>query len=548
MSEETNTPVEHRCPACGDPLPADAPMELCVRCLLGASLREPVPRQDATRVVPPPATFEKAGDRIGRYKLLQEIGEGGFGVVFMAEQTEPVRRRVALKVVKPGMDSKQVVARFEAERQALAMMDHPNIAHVFDGGTCASGRPYFVMELVRGIPITEYCDAKELDLAERLDLFRQVCQALHHAHQKGIVHRDIKPTNVLVTEQDGPPLPKVIDFGVAKALYQPLTEKTLFTAFSQWIGTPAYMSPEQAGLGSFDVDTRSDIYALGVLLYELLTGLAPFSAKELDHAGADGVLRVIREHEPTKPSTRLSTLNEADLSTVAARRRTQPRKLLQQLRGEMDWIVMHAIEKDRRFRYQEALHLADDLNRHVSGQPLKHLPNRPRSALYSLAKALHRNDFLGRISSTLLTASLLVLAVCLVSIALLSADARYRLGLFGEYGPGKIDLRQALGLNILGALVNLLVGFGARPLRRASFAGALLTVSGTAFMAVWAVTVLLGIYDYTAGGLLEDERFRRTIALIYTALYGPLFAVALGGLGGSMLIRRYGLNVHKFST
>jgi len=313
---------------------------------------------------------EKPGDRIGRYKLLQQIGEGGCGVVFMAEQEEPVRRRVALKVVKPGMDTKSVIARFEAERQALALMDHPNIAHVFDAGATDSGRPYFVMELVRGIKITDYCDQKSLTTVERLDLFIQVCEAVQHAHQKGIIHRDLKPSNILVTTStEEKPLPKVIDFGIAKATTgQRLTDKTLFTAFEMLIGTPAYMSPEQAELTSRDVDTRSDIYSLGVLLYELLTSTTPFDARELLKAGLDEVRRVIRSEEPVRPSTRLSTMMAGDLTIVSEHRRSQPPKLIREVRGDLDWIVIKAMEKDRSRRYQTANGLAMDIGRYLAGE------------------------------------------------------------------------------------------------------------------------------------------------------------------------------------
>jgi WD40 repeat protein/serine/threonine protein kinase len=311
----------------------------------------------------------RPGDWIGRYRLLQQIGEGGCGVVWMAEQEEPVRRRVALKVIKLGMDTKEVLARFEAERQALAMMEHPNIASVFDGGATDTGRPYFVMELVKGIPITDYCDAAKLSTRERLDLFMQVCQAVQHAHQKGVIHRDLKPSNILVTVKDDRAVPKVIDFGIAKATQARLTEKTIFTRLNQWIGTPAYMSPEQAGLGSLDVDTRSDIYSLGVLLYELLTGRTPFDTQKLLAAGYDAVMRTIREEEPPKPSTRLSTLGEAELSTVAAKRGSDPAKLNRLVRGDLDWIVMKALEKDRTRRYETASSLALDLQRCLSDEP-----------------------------------------------------------------------------------------------------------------------------------------------------------------------------------
>src|SRR5580700_4586354 len=313
---------------------------------------------------------EQPGDRIGRYKLLQQIGEGGCGVVYMAEQKEPVRRRVALKIIKPGMDTKSVIARFEAERQALALMDHLNIAKIFDAGTTESGRPYFVMDLVRGVKITEYCDQHSLTTEERLKLFVQVCKAIQHAHQKGIIHRDIKPSNVLVTTTtEGTALPVVIDFGIAKATTnQRLTDKTLFTAFEMLIGTPAYMSPEQAALTSVDVDTRTDIYSLGVLLYELLTGLTPFDTGELLKAGLDEIRRVIREKEPVRPSTRLSKMTGADLTTAAQYRKSEPPRLIRIIRGDLDWIVMKALEKDRTRRYESAYDLAQDVQRFLANE------------------------------------------------------------------------------------------------------------------------------------------------------------------------------------
>jgi len=278
--------------------------------------------------------MEQPGDKIGRYKLREKIGEGGCGVVYVAEQEEPVRRRVALKIIKVGMDTRQVVARFEAERQALALMDHPNIAKVLDAGATTTGRPYFVMELVRGIRITDYCDKNNLSTEERLKLFMQVCAAIQHAHQKGIIHRDIKPSNILVTLHDGVPVPMVIDFGIAKATTdQRLTDKTVYTAFEQFIGTPAYMSPEQAEMSGLDIDTRSDIYSLGVLLYELLTGRTPFDAATLLKAGLDQMRRIIREQEPQRPSTRLSTLTAADLTAVAGHRRPKPPKLIKLIRA-----------------------------------------------------------------------------------------------------------------------------------------------------------------------------------------------------------------------
>src|SRR5947207_5342275 len=288
----------------------------------------------------------------------------------MAGQEEPVRRRAALKVIKLGMDPKQVVARFEAERQALAMMDHPNIAKVHDAGATESGRPYFVMELVRGIPITDYCDRERLSLAERLELFVLVCRAVQHAHQKGIIHRDLKPSNILVTIIDGAAVPKVIDFGVAKATGASLTERTLYTAFQQFIGTPLYMSPEQADLSGMDVDTRSDIYSLGVLLYELLTGTTPFDQDTFRTAAFDEVRRIIREQEPAKPSTRLSSLG-ATRATISANRKADARHLDRAIRGELDWIVMKALEKDRRRRYETASDFAADIRRHLDDEPVQ---------------------------------------------------------------------------------------------------------------------------------------------------------------------------------
>jgi WD40 repeat protein/serine/threonine protein kinase len=338
-----------------------------------------------------PAT-EKPGDRIGRYKILQQIGEGGCGVVYMAEQEEPVRRRVALKVIKLGMDTRSVIARFEAERQALAMMDHPNIARVFDAGATETGRLYFVMELVRGIRITDYCDENHLATEERLRLFILVCHAIQHAHQKGIIHRDIKPSNVLVMSKDGTPEPKVIDFGIVKAIEHRLTEKTLFTEFQSFIGTPAYMSPEQAGMSGLDIDTRSDVYALGVLLYELLTGKTPFDSETMLRAGFDECRRTIREDEPLRPSTRLAAMLEGDLTATALQRRSEGFRLVKLLRGDLDWIVMKCLEKDRSRRYATANALALDLQRCLVGEPVL---ARPPSQWYRLQKLVrrHRGSF-----------------------------------------------------------------------------------------------------------------------------------------------------------
>ena len=326
--------------------------------------------------------------RIGRYKLLQRLGEGGCGVVYMAEQEEPVRRRVALKIIRLGMDTENVVARFEAERQALAMMDHPNIARVLDAGATETGRPFFVMELVRGVKLTAYCNEGQLDTAQRLQLFIQTCHAIQHAHQKGVIHRDIKPSNILVTMHDGVPVPKVIDFGIAKAVEGRLTDNTLFTAFEQFIGTPAYMSPEQAEMSGLDVDTRSDIYSLGVLLYELLTGRTPFDTKKLVQSGVEGIRRTLRETEPPLPSTLLTTLANAELKSLAAQRHAAPLKLISALRGDLDWIVMKALEKDRRRRYETANGLAMDVQRYLNNEPVL---ARPPSRVYRLQKLLRRN-------------------------------------------------------------------------------------------------------------------------------------------------------------
>lgn len=325
-------------------------------------------------------------EQIGNYKLLQKIGEGGFGIVYMAEQVCPVKRKVALKVIKPGMDSEAVVARFEAERQALAMMDHANIARVFDGGLTEQGRPYFVMELVKGVPITIYCDDNKLRNSDRLKLFIDVCSAVQHAHQKGIIHRDIKPSNVMVTLHDGEPVVKVIDFGVAKAMNTELTEKTLFTAYGQMIGTPQYMSPEQAEMSGLDIDTRSDVYSLGVLLYELLTGTTPLEAEPLRAAGYVGMQKMIKETEPPRPSVRLSSAGEK-LTHIAAHRSVAPDKLRREVKGDLDWIVMKALEKDRNRRFDTAKGLVLDVERYLKSEPVS---ARSPSAGYVLCKLLYR--------------------------------------------------------------------------------------------------------------------------------------------------------------
>ncbi len=335
-----------------------------------------------------PTGAEAIGSRVGRYKILQLLGEGGCGLVYLAEQEEPVRRRVALKILKLGMDTKSVIARFEAERQALALMDHPYIAKVLDAGATESGRPYFVMELVGGIRITKYCDDNRLDTQQRLKLFLQICHAIQHAHQKGVVHRDIKPSNILVTVNNDVPMPKVIDFGIAKATDGNLTDNPAFTVMGQFIGTPAYMSPEQAELGGLDVDTRSDIYSLGIVLYELLTGRTPLDQNELVRSSFEKIRRTLQEHEPQRPSTLLAAVGPTELALIAERRRTEPFKLLKSIRGDLDWIVMKALEKDRARRYETANSLAVDVQRHLDLEPVA---ARPPSQVYRLRRLIRRN-------------------------------------------------------------------------------------------------------------------------------------------------------------
>jgi serine/threonine protein kinase len=370
---------------------------------------------------PPPTAPAEAGRQIGPYKLVQKLGEGGMGAVWVAEQAAPVKRRVALKLIKPGMDSAQVIRRFEAERQALALMDHTHIARVLDAGTSADGRPYFVMELVKGVPITKYCDELHLSLRDRLELFVPVCQAIQHAHQKGIIHRDIKPSNVLVAMQDGQPVPKVIDFGVAKALHQRLTDASLFTEIGQVVGTLEYMSPEQAELSALDIDTRADVYALGVLLYELLTGTTPLNRKQLRGAAFAELLRLIKEQEPPKPSTRLSESKES-LAGLAALRKTEPAKLTKAVRGDLDWIVMRCLEKRRDRRYETANGLARDVQRYLANEVVE---ARPPSVSYRLSKFVRRHK--GQ-----------VIAASLVLLALVGGTVGTTLGLFEAWRLEKI--------------------------------------------------------------------------------------------------------------
>ena len=398
--------------ACGD----DEQLRRRVEFLLQSHDRagqflEPVPPQGpgGTVLIPEPPS-EKPGDRIGPYKIREKLGEGGCGVVYVAEQTEPVRRRVAMKVIKLGMDTRNVIARFEAERQALAMMDHPNIARVLDAGATETGRPYFVMELVRGIRITDYCDQNHLNTTQRLELFVHVCHAVQHAHQKGIIHRDIKPSNILVTLHDGVPVPKVIDFGIAKATEGRLTDLTVYTELRQFIGTPAYMSPEQAEMSGLDVDTRSDIYSLGVLLYELLTGQTPFDARELLKSGLDEMRRTIREEEPPRPSTRLSTMLYADLTALAKRQGAEPPRLVHFIRGDLDWIVMKALEKDRTRRFESASSLALDVQRFLRNEPIE---ARPPGGLYRFQKWVRRNKTVFAAGATVFAALVLGLGLSL---------------------------------------------------------------------------------------------------------------------------------------
>jgi WD40 repeat protein/serine/threonine protein kinase len=390
--------------ACGD----DTELRTAVEALLAnhredSFLEQPAVSGTGTVLMTSP-NDEQVGTIIGRYKLLEKLGEGGFGAVWAAEQKEPVRRRVALKIIKLGMDTKQVVARFEAERQALAMMDHPNIARVLDAGATDKGRPYFVMELVRGVRITDYCDQNGLSTRERLDLFIKVCHAIQHAHQKGIIHRDIKPSNVLVTLHDGVPVPKVIDFGIAKATQAELTEKTIYTQYQQFIGTPAYMSPEQAEMSGLDLDTRSDIYSLGVLLYELLTGKPPFDPDRLLASGIDEMRRILREVEPLRPSTALSTMAMNDATTLAKARKMTAPALANLIRGDLDWIVMKSLEKDRARRYETANALAADIQRHLTDEPVV---ARPPSTMYRFSRLIRRNK-LAFAAAGAVTAALLI--------------------------------------------------------------------------------------------------------------------------------------------
>ncbi|MHC4560687.1 MAG: serine/threonine protein kinase, partial [Planctomycetota bacterium] len=389
---------ENRCPQCGAELPIDAPEGLCPKCLMKV-----VQKNDADATLDESPLLEGPGTKIGHYELLELIGEGGMGLVYLAEQKEPVRRRVALKIIKPGMDSKQVIARFEAERQALALLDHPNIAHVFDAGTTETGRPYFVMEYVRGMSITRYCDEHRLDVEQRLMLFREVCEGVHHAHQKGIIHRDIKPSNILISMHGDRAVPKIIDFGIAKAAASSLTEKTMFTFQGQLLGTPEYMSPEQVDLATQDVDTRSDIYSLGVVLYELLAGVLPFERESLQKIGLAELQRTLREQEPASPSIRLTNLGE-QAKTIAASRGTQVIALARRLHRELEWIPMKAMRKDRCRRYRSATEMADDIRNYLTGLPLI---AGPETAIYRVQKFVRKHA--GSVATVALVAVAIIL-------------------------------------------------------------------------------------------------------------------------------------------
>jgi len=389
---------ENNCPKCGAEMPSDAPEGLCPKCLMKA-----VQKDNTELTLDGDAVIEGPGTKIGRYELLSLIGEGGMGLVYLAEQKEPVKRRVALKIIKPGMDSVQVIARFEAERQALALLDHPNIAHVFDAGTTETGRPYFVMEYVKGMSITRYCDQRKLDVEQRLRLFREVCEGVHHAHQKGIIHRDLKPSNILVSLHGDRAVPKIIDFGIAKAAASSLTEKTMFTFQGQLLGTPEYMSPEQVDLATQDIDTRSDIYSLGVVLYELLAGVLPFERESLEKIGFSELQRTLREQEPASPSVRLSNLGEK-AKAIADSRMTQVLPLARRLHRELEWIPLKAMRKDRCRRYKSASDMADDIQSYLNGNPLL---AGPETAMYRMQKFVHKH------AGSVATAALVSVAVIL---------------------------------------------------------------------------------------------------------------------------------------
>ena len=451
--------------------------------LLSQIMGEPEGEEDSSATATAGEVFEQPGGRIGRYKLLSVLGEGGMGIVYLAEQEQPIRRQVAVKVIKPGMDSKRVIARFEAERQTLALLDHPNIAHVHDAGTTETGRPYFVMEYVEGLAITEHCDHHKLSIEHRLNLFLQVCHAINHAHQKGIIHRDIKPSNILVSTQDDQVVPKIIDFGVAKALAQPLTERTLVTEQGQLFGTPEYMSPEQADMVSEDIDTRSDIYALGVLLYVLLTGVLPFESETLREGGIEQIRKMIRENDPKTPSTRLTKLGEA-AEKIAESRRTKIETLARRLHRELEWIPLKAMRKERTERYRSASELTDDIENYLRGNPLI---AGPLTAVYRFKKFVRRNRaFVTGIAAVL--AVLVAGVIISISFAVRAERARAEAQAVSDFLQssvlGSFNLRNAMGKEItvrsvLDATSQELEGkFRDQPLFEASVRHSLLSAYG----------------------------------------------------------------------
>ena len=473
---------------------------------------------------------EDAGQMLGRYKLLEKIGEGGFGTVWSAEQKEPVKRRVALKVIKLGMDTRQVVARFEAERLALAMMDHPNIAKVLDAGTTQTGRPYFVMELVRGIRITDYCDQANLSTRQRLELFIRVCQAIQHAHQKGIIHRDIKPSNILVALNDGLPVPKVIDFGIAKATEGRLTDMTVYTQLHQFMGTPAYMSPEQAEMSGLDIDTRSDIYSLGVLLYELLVGHTPFDAKELMASGVDGMRRTIREKEPVRPSTRLAVMGADRLMTIAGRRSSDTSRLLRQVKGDLDWIVMKCLEKERTRRYETANGLAADLTRHLNNELIT---AGPVTTAYKVRKFTRRNRG-GVAAAAAITALLVVGILATTRLALVATRAR------------DIAAREAVRSAEVAAFLKDMLESAGPSRARGRDTTMLREIMDTAAQRVgnrlksqpeveFELSAILGRTYLAVGSYADAEKLQRSALELAERLYGPShtnIVIALDELGG----------------
>jgi serine/threonine protein kinase/Flp pilus assembly protein TadD len=449
-----------------------------LRQLFSIGLGETPSEQQIDRTASLDIFMEKPGGRLGRYKLLSVLGEGGMGIVYLAEQKQPIRRQVALKVIKPGMDSKRVIGRFEAERQALALLGHPNIAHVYDAGTTETGRPYFVMEYVKGLSITEHCDHHKLTIEQRLRLFQQVCQAVQHAHQKGIIHRDIKPSNILVSMQDDKAVPKIIDFGVAKALAQPLTERTLATEDTQLLGTPEYMSPEQADMATEDIDTRSDIYSLGVLLYVLLTGVLPFDSETLREGGIENIRKTIRETDPKTPSTRLTKLGEK-ATAIAQNRRMEIQTLARNLRKELEWIPLKAMRKERSERYRSASELADDIENYMTGVPL--IAGPPGTG-YKLKKFVRRNRILvGGITAVLvvLIAGIVVSTVFAVGQARARAEAQsvadfLRQDLLESVSPTNSKGREVTVRSFLDtASGNLKAKFEKEPLVEASIRGTL---------------------------------------------------------------------------